>query len=146
MTTDSTAAQPSPTRQSFFSTDEETFNHDSKWDAFAVMYEDDRLHVGAEYEEGVFEHANPCDAFDTRDLLERYDEWLADNSYLGEDGEYFSLFSEEGRAELGQLLRAWHDKHKPNVTLWKPAGRSITHTVTAEDLADFHAVNLGEVR
>jgi hypothetical protein len=144
MTPENTTPPSSPTLQSFFSTDEENFNHETKWEAFDVMYEDDRLHLGAEYEEGVFEHANPCDAFDTRDLLERYDEWLADNSYLGGDGEYFSLFSEEGRAELDQLLRAWHDKHKPDVTLWKAVGRSITHTVTAEDLAEFHADNAGE--
>jgi hypothetical protein len=146
MSTDTPTAQPEPTRQSFFSIDEENFNYETKWEAMGAMDDESRLNVGAEYEEGVFEHADPRDAFDVKDLTERYDEWLSDNAYLGEDGEYFTLFSTDARAELDQLLRAWHDKHKPNVTLWKPVGRTITHTVTAEDLAEFHAGNPGEGR
>lgn len=146
MSTDTLTAQPEPTRQSFFSIDGEIFNQDTKWDAMDAMDEEDRLHVGAEYKESEFEHADPRDALDAQELVDRFEEWLWDNSYLGEDSDYFHLFSSDARAELNQLLRDWHDKHKPNVTLWKPAGNTITHTVTAEDLAEFHAGNPGEGR
>jgi hypothetical protein len=144
MNTDTPTAQAEPTRQSFFSIDEENFNHETKWEAMDAMDEEDRLHLGAEYEEALFEHADARDAFDAQELVDRSEEWLSDNSYLGEDGDYFTLFSADARAELNQLLRDWHDKHKPNVILWKPVGKTITHTVTAEDLAEFYAGNPSE--
>lgn len=143
MTTDS-PAEPSPTRRSYFSTDDETFNHDTKWEALDVMYEEDRLHLGAEYYETAFEQADPCNALRALMLLEQADEWLRDNECLSEDDDYFGDFTADARAELDQLIRAWHDKHKAKITLWKPAGRSITHIVTAEDLAEFHAGNPGQ--
>lgn len=144
MSTDTPTAQPERTRRSQFSTDEETFDHDTKWGALDAMYEDDRLHLGAEYYEAEFEQADPCSAIGTSMILDLADEWLRDNECLAEDDDYFIHFTADARAELDQLLRAWHDKHKPNVTLWWPVGKTITHTVTAEDLAEFHAGNPGE--
>lgn len=145
MSTD-TAASTITQHRSYFSTDDETFNHDTKREALDAMYEDDRLHLGAEYYEAAFEQADPCNALRPSILLEQAEEWLSDNECLAEGCDYFTNFSADARAELDQLIRAWHDKHKPNVTLWKPAGRSITHTVTAEDLAEFHAGDPGEGR
>lgn len=127
-------------RRTFFSIDGENFNHDNAGEALQALHDGDRLTVGSKYEEAVFEQVDPVCAIDADDILERADEYLADNGMLGEDQCYFSEFSKLASAELSELLYAWHEKHKPQTTLWRAVGKSITHAVTEEDVAETAAL------
>ena len=123
----------------FYSIDGENFDYETPDDALAALESRGTLQIGTAYESGEFSVADPMDALSASALLDEADEWLGDNGLLGEDGTYFSDFSPQASNELAQLLRAWHDKHKPGITLFSASGKCKSHTVTAEQVAEYHA-------
>lgn len=125
----------------FYSIDGENFDYETDDGALIALESRGKLEIGAVYESGEFSVADPMDALSAGALLDEADEWLNDNGLLGEDGAYFAEFSPQASNELAQLLRAWHDKHKPAITLFSATGKTTTHTVTAEQIAEYRASN-----
>lgn len=126
--------------ETFYSTDQESFEFSSEDDALEDLDVNERLVPGATYESGVFESVDLASYLNPDWILEEANDRLYDNLGHGDDDAAFSA-SPEGIEELRALLKAWAAKHLTNRQYWQPTGRSTTHTVTAEQIAEYRRAN-----
>lgn len=121
-----------------YSTDGENFGFDSPSEALADMDFDGRLEVGATYEEGQFGRVDLSAYLQADSILEMAEERLYDD--IGESSEDAFSADHEAVAELQDLLNEWAAKHL-HKDCWQGVGMPITHTVTADDIADFRRLS-----
>lgn len=122
------------TTQTFYSLDNESFNHDSL--GALIDYMDDPQ-VGDIYYEADGVTLQPTAGINdwtVETILENMDERIYDE--IGDSYDTRECFevSDEAKAELRQLLEAWATKHIDLSRYWKLIGDSRERRFTAEDL------------
>lgn len=118
----------------FYSTDDESYNHDSLGDLIDSM---DDPQVGSTYFEADGARLKPTDGIDSftvESILEGMDERIGDE--LGEcySGDICRKASPDARAELLASIQAWAEKHIELSNYWKLASKSRKRMLTADDL------------
>ena len=120
--------------QTFYSTDNEAFNHDS---IDALLDYMDNPQVGDVYYEADGVKLSPragINDWTVDSILESMNERIYDEIGESYDGQECLDVSDEAKAELRQLLEAWATKHIDLSRYWKLIGDSRECSLTAEDL------------
>ena len=117
-----------------YSTDDEVYSHECLADVWDALDDDGLFAVGAIYYEVLTDPVHPTRYLDAEMLLEQADEWAVDD--LGDYAEDMFSVSPDATQELKTLLSAWADKHI-TTAYQRCIGKTIKHTVTAEDVEVF---------
>jgi hypothetical protein len=120
--------------QTFYSTDNEAFNHNSLESLLDYM---DGPQVGDVYYEADGVRLPPTAGINdwtVESILEGMDERIYDEIGDSYDTQECFDVSDEAKAELRQLLEAWVTKHIDLSRYWRLIGDSRECRLTAEDL------------